>query len=192
MKFKVGALDFDEECRMLERFRRKAPASSVQIRLDANGGFEPKETAEQLKELSRFTIHSIEQPIGVNQWDDMARLCREAAIDIALDEELIGRDVHSEGESMLDELKPAYIILKPNLIGGFGYSDAWIKLAESKSIGWWATSALESNLGLSAIAQWVAKYPIKMPQGLGTGSLYENNVEVPIAVEAPYVKYQLP
>lgn len=190
MKFKVGALDFDEECRMLEQFRKKAPASSVQIRLDANGGFEPNDAAQQLKDLSKFNIHSIEQPIAANNWEDMARLCSDSAMDIALDEELIGRRVE-EGEKLLRFIKPQFIILKPNLIGGFGIADEWIRLAEAHNIGWWATSALESNLGLSAIAQWVSQYPVRLPQGLGTGSLYTNNIETPIVVEPPFVKYVL-
>ena len=174
IKFKVGALDFDEECRMLEQFRKHHNAFRVEIRLDANGAFHPDEAYLQLKELKRFDIHSIEQPIRSKQWDAMASLCSKPSIHIALDEELIG--LHGqEAESMLNHIKPQYIILKPNLIGGLRRADWWINQANKRQIKWWATSALESNVGLNAIAQWVSQYEIKLHQGLGTGALYKNN-----------------
>lgn len=182
IKFKVGQHDFDAECRLLERIRTEKDAFNLEIRLDANGAFLPDDAITQLKELSRFDIHSIEQPIAVNQWDDMAKLCREGKIDVALDEELIGMDVYANGQEILKQIHPQYIILKPNLIGGFTISDEWVKLCRRHSIGWWATSALESNIGLNAIAQWVSQYDTHMPQGLGTGSLYTNNIGSPLEI----------
>ena len=182
IKFKVGQHDFDAECRFLERIRTLHNAFNLEIRLDANGAFLADEAAIQLKELRRFDIHSIEQPIHVNQWDDMARLCRDSKIDIALDEELIGIDVYEKGEALVNHIQPQYLILKPNLIGGFKVSDKWIELCEKHRLGWWATSALESNIGLNAIAQWVSQYETTMPQGLGTGSLYSNNIEGPLQI----------
>lgn len=175
IKFKIGSHDFDSECRLIESIRKLPNGSSLEIRLDANGAFVPGEVAEQLKELSKFGIHSIEQPIKKGLWDDMARLCRDSKIDIALDEELIGVNASREGEELLENIKPKYIILKPGLLGGFNECEKWIALATHAKTGWWATSMLESNIGLNAIAQWVAKFNPQMYQGLGTGTLYENN-----------------
>lgn len=182
IKFKVGQHDFDAECRLLERIRKEYSAFQLEIRLDANGALLQDEALTQLNELSRFDIHSIEQPIAVNQWDDMAKLCQESKIDIALDEELIGVEVFEKGNELLKHIEPQYVILKPNLIGGFTVSDEWIKLCRKHQIGWWATSALESNIGLNAIAQWVSQYDVNMPQGLGTGSLYSNNIDSPLEI----------
>ncbi len=175
IKFKVGAQDFDEECKMLERIRKGFSAFKITLRLDANGAFKPDEAIEQLNELKRFEIHSIEQPIAKDQWDTMEELCHKKPIDIALDEELIGVDVHRYGFQLLRHLKPQYIILKPNLLGGLVLSDQWVQLANNEGVGWWATSALEGNIGLNAIAQWVSQYPVETPQGLGTGALFKNN-----------------
>ena len=191
IKFKVGALDFDEECRMIEKIRSKYSAFKLTIRLDANGAFLADEAALQLKELSRFEIHSIEQPIKAKQWDAMQQLCSESKIDIALDEELIGVKIGQDGEKMLQYLKPQYIILKPNLIGGLKNADHWITLANKNNIAWWATSALESNVGLNAIAQWVSQYPTKLHQGLGTGSLFENNFETKLSLKKGQMKFNL-
>ncbi|MFT5725299.1 MAG: O-succinylbenzoate synthase [Bacteroidia bacterium] len=182
IKFKIGTHDFDAECRLLEKIRKSYNAFDLEIRLDANGAFQPDDAIQQLHELKRFDIHSIEQPIQPNQWDDMARLCRSSKIDVALDEELIGVDVFKDGQQLLSFIKPTYIILKPNLIGGFTKADAWIKLCRQANVGWWATSALESNIGLNAIAQWVSQYDTDMPQGLGTGSLYSNNIPSPLEI----------
>lgn len=189
IKFKVGQHDFDAECRLLERIRKLYDAFKLEIRLDANGAFLADEAPSQLKELSRFHIHSIEQPIAVSQWDDMAKLCQESVIDIALDEELIGVNVDTHGAQLLAHIKPQYVILKPNLIGGFKVSDTWIKLGNKHGVGWWATSALESNIGLNAIAQWVSQYDTTMPQGLGTGSLYSNNIESPLEIVGQSLHY---
>ena len=176
IKFKVGAQDFDGECRMLESIRKQHSAFNLEIRLDANGAFDPSEAPEQLKELRRFEVHSIEQPIGPRLWDDMARLCHNPLIPIALDEELIGLKPAQYAEKMLKTVRPQYLILKPNLIGGLAASDLWIEFAQKMGIKWWATSALESNVGLNAIAQWVSQYDNSLHQGLGTGKLYCNNL----------------
>jgi o-succinylbenzoate synthase len=175
IKFKIGSHDFDEECRFLEQFRKLPQAKSVEIRLDANGAFLPEEAFEKMKDLVRFDVHSIEQPVKAGQWETMAKLCCDSKLAVALDEELIGINAKSEGHKLLKFIQPSYIILKPTLLGGFIESEFWIKFAESLGIGWWATSALEGNYGLNALAQWVGKQQTIMPQGLGTGMLYENN-----------------
>jgi o-succinylbenzoate synthase len=182
IKFKVGALDFDEECRMLEAFRKCYSSFKVELRLDANGAFSTDDAQEKLKELSRFDIHSIEQPIKAKQPDYMQELCAKTRIPIALDEELIGLDVVNDGNALLKYIKPHYIIIKPTLIGGFANANAWVKHAQLNNIGWWATSALESNIGLNAIAQWCSTYKNDLPQGLGTGALYTNNIESPLSI----------
>jgi o-succinylbenzoate synthase len=183
IKFKIGAHDFDAECRMLEKFRKINSPSKVQIRLDANGAFNKDDAYAKLKELRRFEVHSIEQPIAPKQFDAMAKLCKDASLAIALDEELIGIQTKEEKEALLKLLKPAFIILKPTLIGGLAMADNWIQIAEKLNINWWSTSALESNIGLNAIAQWVATKACKLPQGLGTGALYLNNFNSPLFVK---------
>jgi O-succinylbenzoate synthase len=189
IKFKVGALDFDEECRMLEAIRKRYSAFQLEIRLDANGAFNNQDVLQQLKDLSRFDIHSIEQPVKAKQWDIMQEVCAKSPIDIALDEELIGIDIASDGQRLLRHIGPAYIILKPTLVGGLQASDHWISLAGAQGTGWWATSALESNIGLNAIAQWVSNKPVKMLQGLGTGALYCNNIISPLYIEGGELRY---
>ncbi|MBI3232546.1 MAG: o-succinylbenzoate synthase [Bacteroidetes bacterium] len=176
IKFKVGSHDFDEECRLLERIRKQYSAWKLTIRLDANGAFPADDALLMMKELSRFEIHSIEQPIKTKQYDLLEKLCRESKIPIALDEELIGIDVHQQGHILLKNIHPQYIIIKPTLLGSFDTCDAWIDICKKHQIGWWATSALESNIGLNAIAQWVATKNNSLPQGLGTGLLYKNNI----------------
>ena len=173
VKLKIGALDFKKELQLVAFLRKLSP--KIIIRLDANGAFRPQEALDKLNELSEFNIHSIEQPIQKGQWKIMSDLCKSSKIPIALDEELIGIEENVEKRALLDQIKPAYIILKPSLLGGFMQSDQWIKLAEERNIGWWVTSALESNLGLNAISQFVGQYPNLSYQGLGTGSLYYNN-----------------
>lgn len=191
IKFKVGALDFDAECRMLEKLRMEYGADKITIRVDANGAFHPNEAMQQLKDLSRFTLHSIEQPIAAGQWDDMGKLCRESAVDIALDEELIGLNVQQAGNKVLRTIQPQYLILKPNLIGGVSVADDWIKIAQKASVKWWATSALEGNVGLNAIAQWVSTYPVTLHQGLGTGSLFSNNFASNLEIHRGEMSYQV-
>jgi o-succinylbenzoate synthase len=189
IKFKVGALDFDDECRMLETFRKQFNAFKITIRLDANGAFLIDDALAQLKELARFEIHSIEQPIKAKQCDAMQELCAETPIPIALDEELIGIDFLADGQRLLQHIKPQHIILKPTLLGGLKNSDAWVKLAQHNNIGCWATSALESNIGLNAIAQWTATKNLQVPHGLGTGSLYSNNISSPLVVSNGQLVY---
>lgn len=174
LKFKVGALDPDEECRLLEKIRRYKNAFQLEIRLDANGAWAPDDALFHLREFSRFEIHSIEQPIKAGQPEAMQEVCRKSPIPVALDEELIGFPV-AEAKRLLSCINPAYIILKPTLLGGFSFADDWIATAVSLNIGWWSTSALEGNIGLSAIAQWAASKKPVMPQGLGTGALFNNN-----------------
>lgn len=182
IKFKVGALDFDEECKMIEKIRKNFSAFQLEIRLDANGGFDEDTALEQIQELSRFDIHSIEQPVKT-RCPELDRICRFSKISIALDEELIG--VHPDkmgnnerdGKTLLQWAKPHYIILKPTLLGGLDLADRWIKLASDLNIGWWCTSALEGNVGLSSIAQWVSQYQPSIHQGLGTGSLFKENYD---------------
>jgi o-succinylbenzoate synthase len=179
IKFKVGAHDFDEECRMIEAVRRQFSSFRLSIRLDANGAFTAHDAREKLKDLSRFDIHSIEQPVKPGQPDLMAALCSERKIPVALDEELIG--IPSSGRNkLLRMLKPSWIILKPGLLGGIRECEDWITCAEAVGTGYWVTSALESNIGLNAIAQWAATLPVALPQGLGTGALYQNNIPFPL------------
>lgn len=191
IKFKVGALDFDSECRLLEQFRKKHSSGNVMIRLDANGAFHPKEAQEQLKELGKFGIHSIEQPIKSEFIEELAQLSAIRTIDIALDESLIGNGEKSHKLALLKNIKPQYVVLKPTLLGGLTQTQEWIDLGNSLQIGNWITSALESNIGLNAIAQFAAIQPqIKHGyQGLGTGSLYENNITSPWLAKAGYLKY---
>jgi o-succinylbenzoate synthase len=189
IKFKIGALDFDEECNLLEKFRKVASESKVQIRVDANGAFHVQDALLKLNELKRFQIHSIEQPIKPNLWDEMQELIAKSPIKIALDEELIGLNPFESGKSLMEYLNPDYLILKPTLIGGLKVADEWIKLAQIYDKDWWATSALESNIGLNIIAQWSSSKNPKLHQGLGTGSLYSNNFPAPFKVEKGFLSY---
>jgi O-succinylbenzoate synthase len=181
IKIKVGAIDFDEEVSMLKFIRNKFPADVIEIRLDANGAFAFNDALKKLETLSSFNIHSIEQPIKQRQPELMKSICAHSPIPIALDEELIGV-YGSVQDDILDMIKPAYIILKPSLLGGFKVCEEWIAKAEARNIKWWATSALESNIGLNAIAQWVFTKNNTMVQGLGTGSLYTNNIPSPLYI----------
>lgn len=190
VKMKIGALDFDEECRMLETIRKHYSAFKIELRVDANGAFKPDTALEQLKELTRFELHSIEQPIKQKQWDYMQELCAKTPLPIALDEELIGVDVKEDGDKLLSYIKPQYIILKPSLIGGFKAGQAWIDKANKHTIGWWVTSALESNIGLNAIAQWTATLNSPLPQGLGTGKLFKNNFTCPLDIHQGHLYYR--
>ena len=182
IKLKIGANDFSTELEILAAIRKQFSSDDIEIRLDANGAFHPNEALEKLNRLSEFSIHSIEQPIRQHNWDTMAGLCIHSPIPIVLDEELIG--VHpDEKESLLEKIKPAYIILKPSLLGGITQSEDWIRLARKHHVGWWVTSALESNIGLNAIAQWTATLGSTLPQGLGTGQLYHNNIPSPLSIQ---------
>jgi len=181
IKLKVGALNFETELEIIQNIRREFSATEIEIRLDANGGFLPTEALQKLEQLAEFHIHSIEQPIKAGQFEAMENLCRKSPIPIVLDEELIGVQ-RVDKERLIEQIKPAYIILKPSLIGGFGESEEWIRLAEKHNVKWWITSALESNIGLNAIAQWTYILNSALPQGLGTGQLYHNNVPSPLEI----------
>ena len=189
IKMKIGAIDFKAELELLKSIRKEFSASEVELRVDANGAFSPIEAMEKLKVLSDLKLHSIEQPIKKGQLQEMARLCEESPLDIALDEELIGIFQKEEKIELLNTIKPQYIILKPSLIGGFHGSDTWINLAIKHEIGWWITSALESNVGLNAISQYTFTKNSKLPQGLGTGGLYTNNIESPLEVSKGALHY---
>lgn len=185
IKLKIGAIGFDEELDLIRFIRSRFTKQEVELRVDANGAFAPDEALQKLELLAQYGIHSIEQPIRQGQWDEMARLCRLSPLPIALDEELIGVNTPDEKERLLDTIHPAYIILKPSLHGGMAGSTEWIKLARERQIGSWITSALESNIGLNAIAHYAAHVygpDIRMPQGLGTGQLFTDNIAMPLEI----------
>lgn len=183
LKLKIGAIDFEQELDLLKKIRQEFPLADLELRVDANGAFSPEIALEKLKRLSALDLHSIEQPILPGQIETMARLCQESPLDIALDEELIGVSDPGAQKKLLDLIKPRYIILKPSLVGGLEKAGAWIDLAKERNIGWWMTSALESNIGLNAIAQWTHTLKNPMPQGLGTGQLYTNNIASPLYIK---------
>ncbi|MDD3723392.1 MAG: o-succinylbenzoate synthase [Lutibacter sp.] len=189
LKLKIGAIDFETEISLLKSIRKEFSSEEIELRVDANGGFLPSEALEKLKRLSELEIHSIEQPIKQGQINEMAELCLKTPIPIALDEELIGVFEGALKQKMLQIIKPQYIILKPSLVGGYKGSEEWIKIASTQNIDWWITSALESNIGLNAIAQWTYTLKNKMPQGLGTGSLFTNNFESPLKVKDENLHY---
>ena len=190
IKLKIGAIEFEKELQLLEQIRSQFPADQIEIRVDANGAFSPESALSKLKELAAFQLHSIEQPIAVKQLEEMKNLCATSPLPIALDEELIGVK-GDQKEDLLKRIQPQYIILKPSLLGGFKATKEWIDLAEEQYIGWWITSALESNIGLNAIAQWSATLSTTRPQGLGTGRLFTNNFSSPLEVENGYLRYDL-
>ena len=183
IKMKIGAIDFESEIELLKSIRNRYSSDVIEIRVDANGAFRPEEALDKLHQLAEFDLHSIEQPIKQGQFDAMANLCSKTPLPIALDEELIGIHGRQDRIEMLDQISPQFIILKPSLVGGFASSDEWISLAKERDIGWWATSALESNIGLNAIYQWTLSKETSMYQGLGTGSLYTNNFESPLVIQ---------
>lgn len=186
IKMKIGAIDFAQEIELLRYIRCRFSPKQITLRVDANGAFLPNEALEKLERLAEFSIQSIEQPIPAGNWAEMKKLCEITPLPIALDEELIG--VPGK-EQLLDEIRPQHIILKPTLIGGILETQAWIQLAEERNIGWWMTSALESNIGLNAISQLASTYDSSIPQGLGTGKLYHNNLESPLEVHSGYIHY---
>lgn len=182
IKMKIGAIDFHTEIELLQSIRKEFSASEIELRVDANGAFSHSEALEKLKILSDLELHSIEQPIKQGQWQEMARLCEDTPLPIALDEELIGIFSKEKKKELLNTIKPQFIIIKPSLIGGFKGSDSWISIAEGNDIAWWITSSLESNIGLNAISQFTFIKNSKLPQGLGTGSLFTNNIPSPLEV----------
>lgn len=190
IKLKIGAIDFEQELQLLAFIRQHFTPEQVEIRVDANGAFNKTDALNKLNQLSGFKLHSIEQPIQKSNTVSMAELCKITPIPIALDEELIGVFSVAEKEELLQKIKPQYIILKPSFIGGFRGTQEWISLANKYQIGWWITSALESNIGLNAIAQWTFLQNNTMPQGLGTGALYTNNFNCPLEVSVGQLWYK--
>ena len=190
VKLKIGAIDFDTELQLLRFIRQHFSPEQVEIRVDANGAFDTSLALDKLNQLAGFKLHSIEQPIAKNNTDRMSELCKISPIPIALDEELIGVFSLEEKEALLQKIKSQYIILKPSFVGGFRGTKEWILLAEKFNIGWWITSALESNIGLNAIAQWTFLQQNSMPQGLGTGALYTNNYDCPLTVSKGQLWYK--
>ena len=183
IKLKIGAIDFKEELSLLQRIRHEYSSETVTLRVDANGAFSPTDALEKLNRLAELDLHSIEQPIRAGQWEALAGLIKTSPLPIALDEELIGVFGREEKLRLLDFLKPPFLVLKPTLHGGMAGCTEWIQLAQERGIGWWTTSALESNIGLNAVAQWCATLNNPLHQGLGTGLLYSDNVEMPLVIE---------
>ena len=192
MKIKIGAIDFADEMALIRRLRDRYGSDRIELRVDANGAFSPSEALDRLRQLSLNDIHSIEQPIMAGQWQQMARLCQCSPLPIALDEELIGVNTLERKRDLLDTIRPQYIILKPSLHGGMVGCREWISLANERGIGSWITSALESNVGLHAIAHFAAEVygpSITMPQGLGTGQLFTDNIDMPITIRGDKLWY---
>jgi O-succinylbenzoate synthase len=190
IKLKIGAIDFDKELHLLRFIRQNFDEKTIEIRVDANGAFDENEALDKINQIAGFKLHSIEQPIQKNHTDMMSVLCKNTILPIALDEELIGVFLLAEKEQLLQKIRPQYIILKPSFVGGFRGTLEWISIAEKFNIGWWITSALESNVGLNAIAQFTFLQNNPMPQGLGTGSLYTNNFDCPLEVSQGQLWYR--
>lgn len=189
IKMKIGAIDFDTELNLLKSIRNEYSKSDIELRVDANGAFSPNNALEKLRTLSELNLHSIEQPIKTGQLNEMAELCDKTPLPIALDEELIGVFSVTDKEKIIQTIQPQYIILKPSLVGGFKGSEEWMSIANGNNIDYWITSALESNVGLNAISQWTYTLNSKLPQGLGTGSLYTNNIDSPLEVKNGTLHY---
>lgn len=185
IKIKIGAIDFDRELQLIRHIRSTFSRNNVELRVDANGGFTPEEALSRMEALVQYDIHSIEQPIKQHQWTEMARLCAATPLPIGIDEELIGVNERQNKIELLDTIRPQHIVLKPSLHGGMAGTEEWIQLARERNIGSWITSALESNVGLNAIAQLTASIygtNIRHAQGLGTGQLFADNIEMPLKV----------
>ncbi|GAB3988546.1 o-succinylbenzoate synthase [Spirosoma daeguense] len=189
IKLKIGALDFEQECDLLAMIREQFTADQISLRVDANGAFRSDEAMAKLERLATYNLHSIEQPIRAGQPELMADLCQHSPLPIALDEELIGQMEYVHKFRLLKKIQPQFIILKPTLLGGLHHCDEWIEIAGRLNIGWWITSALESNIGLNTIAQYTANHKYALPQGLGTGQLYTNNFQSPLVVDRGQLYY---
>ena len=189
IKMKIGAIDFETEFDLLKEIRKEFSAEEITLRVDANGAYSYQTAIENLKRLSDLQIHSIEQPIKAGRWDEMAALCEQSPVPIGLDEELIGVYDPSKMQKLVETIRPAYLILKPSLHGGLAGCENWIELANQHGTGWWITSALESNIGLNAIAQWTFQQNIKAEQGLGTGQLFTNNFYSPLQIKGDQLWY---
>lgn len=192
IKMKIGAIEINKELALLEKIRTMYSSNDITLRVDANGAFDESNVREVLTELAALQVHSIEQPVKKGSIELMRTLCEEEILPIALDEELIGVIGTDEKRALLSSIQPQYIILKPSLIGGILHTKEWIEIAESLQIGWWMTSMLESNVGLNAIAQLTASYKPKLPQGLGTGQLYHNNIDSPLEIRKGHLLYNKP
>lgn len=190
IKIKIGAAGFEEELKLLSDLRTQYSENDLEMRLDANGAFKNTEALKKLEKLSKFKIHSIEQPIKQGNWEAMAELCKKSPIPVALDEELIRVQTYEAKEKLVSQILPQYLIFKPSLLGGFAYTEEWIEIANKYNVKWWITSALESNVGLNAIAQWTFTFHNKLPQGLGTGQLYTNNIPSPLIIENAKLWYK--
>ena len=183
LKLKIGSLDFATELALLAEIRAEAGPAELTLRVDANGAFSSAEALGKLDQLARFDVHSIEQPIAAGQWAALAEVCRHSPVPVALDEELIGLTEPAQQAALLAAVRPAYLVLKPTLLGGHAATRRWIALAAAHNLGWWITSALESNVGLNAVAQLTGEYDVAgFAQGLGTGQLYHNNVAAPLRI----------
>ncbi len=191
IKLKIGAIDFETEIDILKSIRENFSPEEIELRVDANGAFAPDDALSKLGRLAKFQLHSIEQPIKQGQIKEMADLCSKTPLPIALDEELIGVTSVTEKENLIQTIKPEYAIFKPSLIGGFKGTKEWLDLCGKYGVKWWITSALESNIGLNAIAQWTYTLDSSLPQGLGTGSLFTNNFESPLEVKSGNLYYNL-
>ncbi len=189
LKLKVGAINFEDEKQLLRLIRQRFSSDQLELRVDANGAFTKDEALMKLEELAQFNIHSIEQPIKAGQINEMAQLCKITPLPIALDEELIGVHALNEKCELINAIQPQFIILKPSLLGGWKASDEWIQIAEQNNVAWWATSALESNIGLNAIAQWVYLKKSELRQGLGTGQVFSNNIDSPLYLQGEQLCY---
>ena len=189
IKLKIGAIDFEKELELLAHIRQHFTPEQIELRVDANGAFSPTDALDKLNRLAEYQLHSIEQPIRAGQWKEMAKLCECTPFPIALDEELIGINDREQKIALLETIRPQYIILKPSLHGGISGSEEWIELAAERGIGSWVTSALESNIGLNAIAQWTATLMPTLPQGLGTGLLFTDNIDYPLHIERDCLWY---
>ena len=187
LKLKIGAIDFETELEVLASIRKRYNASDIELRVDANGAFSTSDVLDKLERLSKFQLHSIEQPIKAGQWNEMAKICQVTPLPIALDEELIGVVGSAQKSALLETIQPQYIILKPSLHGGILGTSEWIELAMKNNIPWWMTSALESNVGLNCLAQFASTFDNSLPQGLGTGGLYENNSATNLYIKNGYL-----
>jgi o-succinylbenzoate synthase len=182
IKLKIGALDFDEELEVIKAVRNMTNSDNLTLRVDANGAYSLAEVDSVLELLAKYHIHSIEQPVKTGQIEAMRQLCAKSPVAIALDEELVSITEKVEKEQLLATIRPQYIVLKPTLLGGFKATHEWINIAERLNIGWWITSALESNIGLNAICQFTSQFDTMIPQGLGTGDIYTNNIPSPLSI----------
>ncbi len=189
IKLKIGAIDFGEELALIGYIRKLYRATDLAIRVDANGAFSAKDAPRRLAELARLNVESIEQPIRQGQWEAMAALCADSPLAIALDEELITAQTLSQKRALISEIKPQALVMKPSLLGGFAACDEWISIADAHGAYWWITSALESNVGLNAIAQYTSSKNPSLPQGLGTGMLYTNNIGSPLEIRSNHLYY---